>query len=101
MSLLSADHERSTMEQVKDFLKGLTFVGKKITLLLHLFNLRDSLLIDKELLLHLYCAWNPRIIMQSNAAFCHNKNKILYIKRLSKLLKLFTWTYNRWQDKGN
>lgn len=92
MSLLSAGHERSTMEQVNDFLKGLTFEGKYITLLLHLFNLRDSLLIDKELLLHLVCAWNPRIIMQSDAAFFHSKNKILYIKRLSKLLKLFTWT---------
>ena len=56
MSLLSAGHERSTMEQVNDFLKGLTFEGKYITLLLHLFNLRDSLLIDKELLLHLVCA---------------------------------------------
>ena len=39
------------MEQVNDFLKGLTFKGKYITLLLHLFNLRDSLFIDKELLL--------------------------------------------------
>ena len=41
MSLLSAGHERGTMEQVNDSLKGLTFKGKYITLLLHLFNLRD------------------------------------------------------------